>query len=380
MKSPRLRKILGQPSWEFKSDCVSACLTETGGHLGPVRFRLGNRVVEPFSVAPWAEESIDAVPMLQALRGDFFCFPFGGNDASWKGENHPPHGEGANRKWKVKMILQSKGNVLVQAIMSTKARPGRIVKTIILQAGRTVIYQEHQLSGYSGEMPVGHHPMLLFPDEPGSGLLSFSKFVHGQVYPGQFEKPESRGYQSLRRGATFRSLGRVPLLAGGLTDLSRYPARRGYEDLVLLCSDPSLPFAWSAVAFPKQRYAWFALRDPRVLRNTILWISNGGRHYAPWSGRHINVMGIEDTTSYFHEGIAPSIKPNSLNRRRIPTTISLDPSKPTKIAHIMGVAPIPAGFDHVADIQQTSTGIVMRSRSGKRVACKLDLSWLGSLA
>jgi len=81
-----------------------------------------------------------------------------------------------------------------------------------------------------------------------------------------------------------------------------YPARRGFDDLVMLSADPDLPFAWNAVTFPAQRYVWFSLRDPRVLRHTIFWISNGGRHYAPWNGRHTGVLGLEDITSYFHMG------------------------------------------------------------------------------
>jgi hypothetical protein len=54
-------------------------------------------------------------------------------------------------------------------------------------------------------------------------------------------------------------------------------------------------FAWTAVIFPEQRYVWFALKNPRLLR------SNGGRHYAPWHGRHVSVgfslRGIDATDS-----------------------------------------------------------------------------------
>ena len=59
-----------------------------------------------------------------------------------------------------------------------------------------------------------------------------------------------------------------------------------------MVSDTRLPFAWTAVAFPQQRQVWFALKDPRLLRATIFWISNGGRYYPPWNGRHRNVMGL----------------------------------------------------------------------------------------
>src|SRR6185503_6373938 len=133
------------------------------------------------------------------------------------------------------------------------------------------------------------------------------------VSPLPLENPEPRGYSILKPGAKFVKLNRVPTMTGGFADLSQYPARRGFEDLVLLAAKQSGPFAWVAVTFPEERYVWFALRDPRVLRHTVLWHSNGGRHYAPWNGRHTNVLGIEDITGYFHYGLAPSARRNRLN-------------------------------------------------------------------
>lgn len=376
MRSAELNIVHSQPSWAFKSDRVSAFLTRLGGHLGPVNFKLGTRLINPFSVAPWASENPKTIPLLQALRGDFFCCPFGGNETPWRGERHSVHGESANSRWKLRSIQRDGDSVHLHATLKTNVRGGQIDKHITLVDGQTVIYQRHVISGMSGPMPVGHHPMLRFPDRPGSGLLSVSRFVRGQVYPGAFEKPENGGYQSLKPSAMFRSLERVPQLAGGFADLSRYPARRGYEDLVMLSADPKLPFAWSAIAFPKQGYVWFSLRNQRVLRGTVLWFSNGGRHSAPWSGRHVNVMGIEDTTSHFHDGLAKSACPNALTRRGIPTAIQLSGKEPTAIAHIMAIATIPPGFDHVADIRADGAGVELRSRSGKRVRCAVKLDSL----
>jgi hypothetical protein len=238
------------------------------------------------------------------------------------------------------------------------------------------VYQTHVLAGARGPMPIGHHAMVKFPDAPGSGVVSTSPFVRAQVLPELFERPESRGYQSLVPGAVFRSIERVPLLGGGTTDLTSYPARKGYEDLVMLTADPELPFAWTAVTFAQERYAYFALRSPRVLRHTILWISNGGRHYAPWNGRHTAVMGIEDTTSYFHYGLAESARPTALSRRGVPTTIALSAKTPTSVTYIIGVAGIPAGFDRVQDIRATRTGIELIAASGKRARTALSLGYL----
>ena len=264
----------------------------------------------------------------------------------------------------------------MHASLETRVRRGRVDKRVILVDGETVVYQRHTLSGFRGPMPAGHHVMLKFPAASGSGAVSTSRFVRAQVFPGAFESPENRGYQALRPGAIFRSLARVPLFRGGTADLTRYPARKGFDDLVMLTADAGLPFAWTAVAFPGERYAWFAIRDPRVLRHTLLWISNGGRHYPPWSGRHEAVMGLEDVTSYFHLGLAESAGPNPLNRRGIPTALRLDPGKPTSISHIMGVAAIPAGFDRVSRIRRMKGGIELVAASGKRARCAVDLGFL----
>lgn len=375
---PPLRTVLGQPSWELKQSHVRARLTRLGGHLAPVEFRLGRRTVAPFSVAPWAEEKLPPglPPLLLALRGDFFCAPFGGNGVPFRGERHPPHGETANGTWRAEEVTSAGGRRTLHASLPLTVRRGRVDKYLSVAAGETVVYQRHVISGARGPLSVGHHAMLRFPDEPGSGVVSTSRFVRAQVLPVPFEQPEARGYSALRTGAGFKRLDRVPLATGGTTDLSAYPARRGFDDLVMLTADAKLPFAWSAVTFAGEGYVWFALRDPRVLRHTLLWISNGGRHYAPWNGRHVNVLGIEDTTSYFHLGLAESARPNPVSRAGLPTTLTLDPRHPTEVRYVFGVAAIPRGFDRVADIRRVAGGIELVAASGKRARTAMDTAFL----
>jgi hypothetical protein len=244
--------------------------------------------------------------------------------------------------------------------------------------GQNTIYSQHVVSGMSGPMNLGHHAMLKFPDAPGSGLLSTSHFVYGQVFPHAFELPENGGYSWLKQGAEFKSLEKVPTLNGETADLTRYPARRGFEDLVMMVSDAELPFAWTAVAFPKERYVWFALKDPRVLHETVFWLSNGGRHYPPWSSRHVNVMGLEEVTSNFHLGLAESARKNPISRKGFPTCLSLNPRKPLVVPYIMGVATIPAGFDRVASIQAVpgNQAIFLQSASGKQTRAAVDIGFL----
>lgn len=379
MSAPTLHIVHGQPSWSFRSSHVHANLTKLGGHLAPVAFRLEHRLVSPFAIAPWAEEKLapETPALLRALRGDFFCAPFGGNGVPWRGESHPPHGETANGGWRLKAFDRTSESLTLHASLKTTVRAGNVDKALTLVEGHAAVYQQHVLR-MSGPMSLGHHALVKFPEAPGSGVVSTSRFVHAQVLPDLFEQPENRGYQSLKPDAVVKSLERVPLLAGGTTDVSRFPARRGYDDLVLLSADPKLTLAWNAVTFPKERYAYFALRDPRVLRHTILWISNGGRHYAPWNGRHTGVMGIEDTTSFFHYGLAESARPNALTRLGLPTTLPLSARKPTRVNYIIGVASIPAGFDRVKQIHPKKDGIELVAANGKRASAPLNIGFLNS--
>src|SRR4051812_27631560 len=112
---------LGAASWKFQSNRVEAYLTQTGGHLGPIAFKLGGRKIQPLSVAPWASEQVDpkTLPLLKVLRGDFFCCPFGANATPFRGENHPVHGQCANGNWNLGSIERNAGQTTLTATFKT---------------------------------------------------------------------------------------------------------------------------------------------------------------------------------------------------------------------------------------------------------------------
>jgi len=363
-----LQTVLGQPSWRVASANVEAFVTQTGGMLGPVKFDIGGRNVEPLSIAPWSEEAGDFPPVIKALRGDFFCLPFGVSLDPYLGEEHPIHGETANGEWQ----FDNLSGPALDLVFESRIRPAKVYKTV--RCGDNAVYQRHMVAGMKGPMCFGHHAMVKF-NSPGR--LSFSPTLWRQVLPGQFENAASGGYSSLHEGAEFNDMRNAPLAVGGTTDLTEYPAREGYEDLVQFASDPAEPFAWAAVTFQEEGYVYFQLKDPRVLTSTVLWFSNGGRHYAPWSGRHRAVLGIEEVTSYFHLGLRGSIMPNPLQSRGIATYRDLLPGEPLEVRTVFGVAETPTGFDRVSKIVQTGTGIVLLAESGVRVERPLDLMFLG---
>lgn len=375
-----VEKIASAESWLIHKGHVEAALTQQGGHLAPVTFKIGSKRISPFEIAPWANDTLEpgTPKILQVMRGDFFCAPFGGNATPHNGEKHPAHGESANGVWTFEGAEQNAKELAASFSLKTSIRPGQIRKKVRIVGSQTCIYTRHTLSGMAGRLPMGHHPIIKFPDEPMSCFVSCAPFVHGQVYPCAFENPATKGYQSLKPGATFKSLHQVPMIDGAMADLTHYPARPGFEDLVMMVTNPKVRLGWNAVTFPREGYVWFTLKDTNVLRNTVLWISNGGRHYAPWSSRHVHVMGIEDVTAYFHCGVAESANDNPLSKAGMPTAIDLSPDKPFDVNYIMGVAAIPAGFDRVANIRAADDrkSIIISSTANHEIQTPVDLDWL----
>ncbi len=191
-----MQTIFGQPSYVLANRQVSAAVTQLAGHLGPVRFRLGRKTISPLAIAPWWNEKLPGgtLPLIRVLRGDFFCLPFGGNAAPYRGEQHPAHGETANARWRFESLAQTGAATTLHLSLRTRVRAGRVDKRITLRTGQTAIYQEHIISGVTGPLNPGHHATLQFPDRPGAGRLSTSACVHRQVFIDPVGIPEQQAY------------------------------------------------------------------------------------------------------------------------------------------------------------------------------------------
>jgi hypothetical protein len=370
-----------QTSWTIQSSHVGVSVTHIGAQLAPVRFRLGDRWVEPLSIAPWADEDAESLralpPMLRILRGDFFACPFGGNTQPYRGERHPPHGEPANALW----AKASEEDRCLSLRLKTRARRGEIRQNLRLVDGHTAIYIEHALESMTGKMSVGRHLMVRCRSE---GRLTIGGFTYGRTPAEPIERPENRGYSLLSPGQRFDDLSRVSTVMNGVTDLTYVPSTRGFEDLVQCAADPETPFGWAAIAFPAERFLLFTLKDRRALPTTILWLSNGGRHYAPWNGRHVDILGLEDVCSNFHHGLAESARPNAWNDDGIATTLRLSSKRPTRIGYVIGVAAIPRAFGRVASLSYERHGETCRltfiDEAGRRVSTMLSADFVDSLS
>ncbi len=362
--------VHGEPSWCLACDRVKLWITRRAGHMAPVEFRLGERVVSPYALAPWPADEADPglPPLLGVLRGDFLCFPFGPQQAA------PPHGVSANAEWKI----VAGGDDRLHLGMDDPDSGAWLEKILILRERETAIYCEHRISGAEGRYSYGNHPILDFSHlAEGDGRVSISPFRWASVYPGLFSDPLNREYGALKPGAEFSDLKAVPLDHGGAADLTRYPQRRGFDDLVMMVSEPATaeqPFAWSAAVF--DGYVWFSLKNPADFPATLFWISNGGRHAPPWNGHHIGRMGIEEVCSHFSDGIDVSRK-DPLSGRNIPTTREFRKDETVSLRIVQAVAAVPGGFGAVASIRPFGPGkVVLSGDSGMETEATVDWNFV----
>lgn len=369
----------GLDGYCLKSNTAEVWTAPLGGMTWPTKLKLGRRWVSPYQVAPWWKEDLPkSMPqILKGLRGDFLCLPFGANATPYKGEEHPPHGETANKRWKFLGADAADHDLSVRMSLNTKVRTGLVMKTVRLVAGQSALYQKNEITGMRGPMSLGSHPNILFPAFPGSGLVSTSPFDIGQVVPEMMDTPEVGGYHALEIGGKFTSLDKVPLAHGGTTDISVYPSREGFEDAVMLATKTDSPLAWAAVCFPEQGWGWISLYQREVMPSTILWMSNGGRHFSPWNGRHRGVMGVEGVCSYFHWGLAESVAADGTKAWPVPTVHRLRARSTLALPQIQAVFEMPSDFRRVTKVEvEDEDGVMLIGRNRKKVPLPLDIKWV----
>ena len=374
------RTIHSQASWVISTPQVELAVTGTGGMMAPVTFyRDTDKPVQPYHISPWQDEGLKLdVPVLVALRGDWFCAPFGGNSEKFNGETHPPHGEVAGSQWQLLSSQKEGSTTTIKLELETKVRPGRVTKEIALIDGHNVVYGTDTITGFTGPTPLGHHATLAMPDKEGSVRIATSPIKFGMTNPAPFSDPTKGEYQSFAIGARFTSLTQVPLQFKGApdADVTKLPARQGFADLLQICYEPT-DVAWLTATHVDEGYLWFSLKDPTVLASTVFWIENRGRHGVPWNGRN-NCLGLEDVTAHFADGLPASAQPNVLTKEGVKTAIELSADHPTSVRYIQGVAKLPAGFEQVKTLQFAPGTVTFVSTTGQQVTVPVKHEFLKS--
>ncbi|MBM6595987.1 hypothetical protein [Microvirga pudoricolor] len=345
------------------------------GHIRRLTAKVGGRPVEPLHTAPWvddpailADESI--TPNARHLSGDFFCAPFGRNDI----DVQPTHGLPANAPWQVlDVVPDPRGGTLARYELRASVLGARLIKELRVLDGHPFLYERHIFEGGEGALPVANHAMTRIS---GSGRISASRKRFGVTPAVPMETDPSRGRSALAYPARFDDLSLVPRMHGGTADLTRYPFAERHEDFVILVEEPGNAVGWTCVARQPEGDVFLSLKNPSELPFTFFWISNGGRDFHPWNGRHVGVLGVEDARSYGGYGHRASVAPNEFSEAGFPTALHLDPNGRVGVRNVIGGVPLPPGWSRVADVQVEDDRIVLAGPAGETVSHPFDGTFL----
>ncbi len=368
---PPLCTFMGRSSFTAANEKTEVFVSSLGGNLVAC-FDLGKKV-NPYFVAPWWKEgwTEELPPLLNVCRGNFFACPMGGDLEAYSGEKIPLHGECANGDWQ--LDFKSEGMLgLIYEKGSLQIR-----KEVILSARECAVYEKNVVSGMEGSFPVAYHPMLQLPQKKGAAHLKLGNVLEGYTTPKPHEQAEKGGYFLCVNHQTIHDITRVKTIYGDFEDFSRQPIRTGYEEILFFVNDAGKRFGYAAVTYAEDGYVYYQLKNPRIFSGIMLWVSNGGRHYAPWNGRCRNVLALEDTTSYFHYGVAESARRNFINEQGVKTAVEMEKNREYVFPIIYGAAKTPDGFTGVEAIEETPGGIMIIGTKGEKILQHLDMGYLG---
>ena len=372
---------LGAHGWWLCGSDVELFLTEQGGQHAPGNFRLANgATVQPFYLSPWQERKPDlsSIPLLQYLRGDFFCLPFGGNAEAVDGHQYQCHGETAAQPWTFADARCEDNAAVFEFVQTGAVLPTKVTKRIELRDGQSALYLRHTVTGLEGKMPYGHHAILKMPAGHEKMYFSCGKFDLGMTPTSLFSDPANWEYQFLASGEEFASLEALPTLfkRPATWDYSVYPSPVGYTDLFALLKKPAATPAWATAAYADAGYLYYSLKNAAELPSTTIWVANSGRYEEPWNGVSSN-FAIEETCSYFADGWKPSVEENALTRRGWRTCGQFRADTPTTVRLIQGVAALPAGYTKTATAEFQPGKVVFTDVNGLTATAAVDWEFVG---
>lgn len=321
----------------------------------------GGRDIAPLHRAPWVgtDELMppDAAPLMARLGGDFFCAPFAGSE-----DGSPLHGWPANTRWTVE---RAEGGTL-RAVLDRPVSGARLTKTLHLRDGHPFVYQTHRFDGGTGRVPVANHANVSVRD---GALIRTSPKRHWETPAAPQEPDPARGRSQLVSPALALDPAQFPG-TGGPVDLTRFPWGPRHEDFVIGVEAPGHALGWTAVTRPAQGDLFLSLRDPRALPMTMLWHSNGGRDYAPWSGRHFGCLGVEEGAAAQMLGLSSETDLTG------PGFLGLGRDAATEVRHVIGAIAWPTG-EAVATVHASGADLVVSGAAGAVRRVPFDAAFLG---
>ena len=327
----------------IKWDRGEAEIQFLGGMLAPVRFVLEDRrIVQPFAVAPWAEDSGTrhaALPgLMKRLRGEWPCVPFGAPDIpeglpeAWRPDRDNPvgsdyHGYCSNFEWHVEDECESSIAIAISYPEDHPVR--RLARRIEGLSGEARIKISLTIEARRAvEVPVALHPVFRLPGSPERARLDLGKYDMGRVFP----LPVEPGKSHLVPDAEFKTIRSIPA-RDGFARLDRLPLGFDTEEVVQVCGVSGL----AMLTNEDEGYRAHIRYCPEFFPSVLLWISNRGRAFYPWSGRFV-ALGIEPVRAAFDLGPAVgSHADNPIAKAGYPTSLKLLPGEPVTTSYEIGV-------------------------------------------
>ncbi|MGX5841526.1 hypothetical protein ACWGTI_12465 [Mesorhizobium sp. ArgA1] len=352
----------------IKAKGISVTLDLTVGHIADMTVDSDGRQLKPLHRAPWVDAGETLPPDLPEgtvrLSGDFLCAPFSVSDI----EAAPLHGWPANSGWDV--VSNQATSDGWQAVFRLRRRVmgATVDKIFTLCHGHPFLYQEHVFSGGSGAVSAAHHPMTAMRD---GGRLAFSPKRFAATLDTPLEPDPARGRFKLAYPARSTDLTRFPAADGGTLDLTDYRMEDRREDFITMVEADHGGPGWTALARRAEQDLVLVLKNPGELPVTMLWFSNGGRDYAPWSGRHRGVLGMEDGRAAV--GHAASVGDNWLKREGVATAFELGGE--VSFRHVIGALPQASG-EPPRDVATTGGQLRVTGADGSTRDIAFDIAFL----
>lgn len=319
----------------------------------------GGREIAPLHRAPWVDtgEAMPegAAPHMARLGGDFFCAPFAGRE-----DGSALHGWPANAGWTV-----TGGGPTLTARLDRTVQGAILTKTLTLRDDHPFLYQTHRFEGGTGRIPVANHANVAVKD---GALIRTSPKHHWETPRDAQESDPTRGRSQLVYPARSGDPTAFPGKAGPV-DLTRYPWGHRFEDFAIGIEAADSPLGWTAVTRLAKGDLFLSLRNPRALPMTMLWHSNGGRDYAPWSGRHVGCLGVEEGAAAQMLGLSTEAD--------LPAPGFLTLGGVTTVRHIIGAIDWPSA-EPVAAVRIEGATLVVTGEQGASRTVPIDPSFLGA--
>jgi hypothetical protein len=272
----------------------------------------------------------------------------------------PFHGWTANGRWTPIETRREGERVAARFRLDGTVLGATVEKVLMLIDDHPFLYQRHIFTGGEGAIPVCNHANLTLPQ---GARLSFSPKRWFETPASQQESDPARGRSLFAPAAMAKDAAKFPRIDGGTVDLTSYPIDAQHEDFVIGVEAEGRDFGWTAVQRPKEGDLYLSLRDPRVLPLTMLWFSNGGRYYPPWSSRHACVLGVEEGVGLAQLGYSAKQSPHPLTASATATALKLEPSASVEVRHVTGSIAWP-GDSEIAAIEPSDTALTITARNG----------------